>query len=99
MVERVELNCTAPAEAADVDGVDPLTELRRLIGDEILAGEHFRADATAIAEELRGQLPPECRNLLGDSEAAFAARLGAIMREGAEDVLARLHADEGVEGG
>lgn len=99
MVERVELDCTAPTKAADVEGVDPLTELRRLIGDEILAGEHFRADVTAIAEELRGQLPPECRNLLGDSEAAFAARLGAIMREGAEDVLARLHADDGVEGG
>jgi hypothetical protein len=44
-----------------------------------------------IAAELRTQLPQECRNLLGADEAAFKAAVAELVKEGVDDVLARLH--------
>ena len=71
---------------------DPITELRRLIGEEVVHSPAFQEEVAAVAEELRGQLPADCRALLGAEEAAFRTVLSTLMTEGAEDVLARLHA-------
>ena len=48
--------------------------------------------AVDIGEELRGQLPPECRHLFGADEQSFNDFVLALAQEGADDVLARLHA-------
>ncbi|HEV7255797.1 MAG TPA: DNA repair exonuclease [Mesorhizobium sp.] len=74
----------APAEA------DPLTELRRLVSDEVAASPELANEAQSIVEELRGQLPAECRHILGRDEAEFQALLAELVAEGTEDVLARL---------
>lgn len=69
-----------------------LAELRRLIDTDILPDPAFQAALAILVE----QLPPECRSLLGDDEATARARLAAIACDGADDVLARLHAPEPV---
>ena len=89
-VEAMDADCHAPAQTRDATA-DPLAELGALIGDVVFQSEAYRAEAAEIAEELRGQLPQECRAALGSDAASFAAALAAIARDGAEDVLARLH--------
>jgi len=90
-VERLEVDCKAPGAAA-ASRDHPITELRRLIDEEVIRSDAYQAEAVDIAEELRTQLPQECRNLLGADEAAFKAAVTELVKEGVEDVLARLHA-------
>jgi DNA repair protein SbcD/Mre11 len=90
-VERLEVDCKAPGAAA-ASRDHPITELRRLIDEEVIRSDAYQAEAVAIAEELRTQLPQECRNLLGADAAAFKAAVTELVKEGIEDVLARLHA-------
>ena len=56
--------------------------------------EGFRAESAAIAEELRAQLPPECRAMLGPDAQGFAAGLDGAARDGIDAVLARLRAGQ-----
>jgi DNA repair exonuclease SbcCD nuclease subunit len=90
-IESIEIDCHAPRPVAD-PAPDPITELRRLIGEEVVHSPAYQEEVAAVAEELRSQLPAECRALLGTEEATFRTVLSALMTEGAEDVLARLHA-------
>lgn len=90
-VERLEVDCKAPGAAA-ASRDHPITELRRLIDEEVIRSDAYQAEAVDIAEEVRTQLPQECRNLLGVDEAAFKAAVTELVKEGVEDVLARLHA-------
>ena len=93
-VEKLEIDCVAPEAGLSRGALgDPFAELRHLIGDEILHSEAFRAEMAAVAEELRGQLPTECRaTVLGNDIESFEAALARYVADGAEDVLARLHA-------
>ena len=91
-IEKIEIDCQAPRPAAD-PAPDPITELRRLIGEEVVSSAAYQAEIAAMAEELRGQLPAECRAMLGSDEAAFDTALSVLVTEGADDVLARLHAN------
>lgn len=59
----------------------------------------YRADIAAIAEELRTQLPPECRSLLGVDAEAFATNLAEAARDGVDGVLARLRVGFEAESG
>ncbi len=90
-IETVEIRCNVPGDT-ESGPADALTELYALVNQDILASESLRIDATAIAEELLPHLPPECRTLLGETPAQFGDVLTALVRDGAEDVLARLHA-------
>ena len=90
-IEKLEVACEPP-RVVDGPTVDPIAELRQLIDDGVLRSEAYRAEAANVAEELRSQLPPECRHLLGVDEAGFAAALERLAAAGANDVLARLHA-------
>lgn len=69
---------------------DPLSELRRLVDEEVAASPELASAAQGIVEELRTQLPPECRHILGRDEAEFNALIADLVAEGAQDVLARL---------
>lgn len=91
-IEALDVACKTPA-AAPSSAADPLSELRTLIATQIAPSESFQATATTIAKELEAQLPAECRGLFGADEGAFKAILIDLAREGAEDVLARLHGD------
>jgi hypothetical protein len=90
-VEKVEMDCEAPGLGGRQSG-NPVLELRRLIGDDILVSPAFQSEMARIATELSAQLPPECRAILGADEEQNRAVIAALAREGAEDVLARLHA-------
>jgi len=92
-IEKIEIACQPPQAAAG-PALDPVSELRRLIGEEVVPSDAYQMEIQAIAEELRSQLPAECRALLGSDEANFRAALAALVTEGAEDVLARLHAHD-----
>ncbi|EKS42107.1 hypothetical protein HMPREF9695_01199 [Afipia broomeae ATCC 49717] len=92
-IEKLEVATHSPGENAE-SPADPLVELRRLIQEEVLQSETFQTDILTIAEELRAQLPQECRDSLGSDETAFKTGLALLAREGAEDILAKLHASE-----
>ncbi|CEJ11057.1 putative metallophosphoesterase YhaO [bacterium YEK0313] len=93
-VEKLEVACEPPARTTQ-SSADPLAELHRLMTDEILASDSFQAELAAMAEELRAQLPAECRDVLGLDEAAFRNTLARLAGEGAESVMARLEAADG----
>jgi DNA repair exonuclease SbcCD nuclease subunit len=95
-VEKLEVQARVPTEAGFVTG-DPLVELRRLITDEVAGSDAFKATVMEAAEELRGQLPPECRHILGEDEAAFESIVADLLDEGADNVVARLQANSDVE--
>ena len=88
-IERVEIDCIGPAAVTGTTA-DPVSELRRLINDEVLQSGAYRDEMASLVAELRTQLPPECRSLLGLDEATFMAAVSGLVREGTEDVLARL---------
>lgn len=90
-VEKLEIECQ-PSDMLPVSPGDPITELRRLIENEIVHSGAFQREALEIGEELRGQLPQECRHLLGADEAALKDFVLSLAQDGADDVLARLHA-------
>lgn len=96
-VEKLEIDCIAPGSVPGIAGqpADPLAELRRLIAEEIVPSEQFRAEVATIADELITQLPPELRSLLGTDEPSQASALAGLSREGVEDVLAQLHSHAG----
>lgn len=99
-VEKLEIDCQLPGGQMTSSG-NPLTELQRLIEEEVIPSAGFRTETGKIFEELLKQLPrePECRNLFGADEAAFEAEIQRLVMEGAQDVLARLHAaGEGEKG-
>jgi exonuclease SbcD len=90
-VEKIEVDCRPPTALAGTSN-DPRGELRRLVEEEVASSDSFRAEALAIAQELRDQLPAECRGVLGADEASFEAALTALVDQGTDDVLARLQA-------
>jgi DNA repair protein SbcD/Mre11 len=100
-IDKVEVDCRAPGtmpESTVPAEADPLEELRRLMG-EVTQDDAYRAEIAAIAEELRSQLPAECRSLLGADADTFAANLAEAARDGIDDVLARLRAGSEAESG
>ena len=100
-IDKSEVECQAPGTVRDPGAaacLDPLEELRLLMG-QVTQEESYRAEITAIAEELRSQLPIECRASLGADEAAFGAFVAGAAAEGVDDVVARLRARTGQEAG
>jgi DNA repair protein SbcD/Mre11 len=89
-IEKIEIDCRAPDAEANANA-DPLIELRRLIDGEVMRSDAYRNEIASIAKELRSQLPPECRDVLG-SEDTFEDLIRVLGQDGAEDVLAQLHA-------
>jgi len=87
-IESVEADAAPPAAAAAPDA--GFEELRRLIEREILPSQAAALEAGEIAGALCAALPRELRGMLGADEAAFAAAVAALAREGAAEALARL---------
>ncbi|HMO31238.1 DNA repair exonuclease [Enterovirga sp.] len=90
-IEQVEIAARPPERGEEAAG-NPLLDLHRLIEDDILGSDAFRAEVAQMSDELRAQLPAECRDAFGADEAAFGEILARLAREGAESVIARLEA-------
>lgn len=93
-VEKLEVGCSVSSDA-DTCSHDPVMELRSMIVLNVGQSDSFRQEAIGIAEELTAQLPPECRAFLGSDENAFRESVATLVAEGADDVIARLHAVPG----
>ena len=93
-VEKLEVDCRT-ADTASETGGDPVAELRHLIMSDVAQSESYSQEANRIAQELIRQLPQELRDFLGSNENSFQETLEALAAEGAEDVLASLHAAAG----
>lgn len=93
-IDKVEIECQPPQTVPTLYAADPLDELRRLMGD-IADDAAYRAEIADIAEDLRAQLPPECRSIIGTDPAAFTAALESATRDGIEEILARLKTGAG----
>jgi exonuclease SbcD len=89
-VEKLDVSC----RSVDRTGLesDPIAELRNLIVSQVSTSDSFRLQAIEAVEELTGQLPPDCRNFLGDNEGAVRDALAELISEGAQDIEARLRA-------
>ena len=99
-VEKVEIDCRPATTESGPETANPVIELGNLIANEIANSEGYLAAAREVVEDIRLQLPPESRHLLGDDEEAFDEFVNRLVAEGSEDVLARLHGhalDDGAE--
>jgi DNA repair exonuclease SbcCD nuclease subunit len=89
-IEKVEIECSVPGATAGSPD-NPVSELRRLIDEDVVGSDAYQAEVERIAAEMRSQLPQECRGILGMDEASGRAAIAGLVRDGADDVLARLH--------
>lgn len=88
-VEKIESPTNDHQQIASTE-IDPLTELHKLIQNDVLESHAFLQEVGELAQKLRASLPVECRHVLGTSEEEMAAVIKAVAEEGADDVLARL---------
>ena len=95
-IEKLEIDCRRPAASA-VENADPIVALRRMMNDEIVGSEAFRAEADGIVNDLLAQLPPECRRSLAPDDTGLDLLVGRLASEGSEEVLARLAAGSAQE--
>lgn len=94
-IDKVENLCREGGGAAGASG--PMTDLARLIEAEVLASPAVAAEAAEAADLLLRALPRELRDILGNDAGTVAGARDALLREGAAEVLARLHGAGGVE--
>ncbi|MGF6176266.1 metallophosphoesterase family protein [Ensifer sp. 4252] len=91
-IDKMQTACTEPGMGR---GGGALAELSTIIDGDVLTSAAYKQELTAIAEELRGQLPAELRDIFGADEGSFQNLLGGYAREGAAEVVARLHGGQG----
>jgi len=59
-----------------------------------LAQHSVRETIRQLIKDVRDTLPPEARRFAGDDEAEFEAFIDQVLREGSDDVVARLRQSE-----
>uniref|UniRef100_UPI003F4965C6 metallophosphoesterase family protein n=1 Tax=Ensifer adhaerens TaxID=106592 RepID=UPI003F4965C6 len=91
-IDKIHTACTEPGMER---GGGALAELSSIIDGDVLTSAAYKQELTAIADELRGQLPAELRDIFGADEASFRSLLGDYAREGSAEVVARLRGGQG----
>ncbi|MBY3386532.1 metallophosphoesterase family protein [Rhizobium laguerreae] len=92
-IEKVVTSPVPPRQQDARPGA--LDELAGIIDSEIRGSIEYREEVRSIANELRGQLPTELRDIFGKDEASFENLLVQFAKDGASHVLARLRGREG----
>ncbi|WP_244494663.1 hypothetical protein [Ensifer sp. Root127] len=87
-IDKVQTSCAEPSDAGS--GAGALAELSSIIDGDVLSSTAYQKELISIAEELRGQLPAELRDIFGMDEASFRNVLGDYARDGSAEVVARL---------
>lgn len=94
-VEKLEIDCVPPRSQSPhvaTDSNDPLTELKRLIDDELAVSQGFQNILAEQMDALVKKLPAEIRASFGGDEAQARAQIAQLLKSGSEDVLAALSA-------
>lgn len=91
-IEAVELAVSLPLAANTVDA-GPVTELSRLMHEDVVQSHAFREELRETVTDLLRQLPKEARSLLAADEMAEEALLSDLALQGSDAVLARLGGD------
>ncbi len=60
--------------------------------DDVTASDAFRQEVRDMVQSLLDDLPPESRRFAGQDEAALDAFVDEIIRDGSDDLMARLSA-------
>jgi DNA repair protein SbcD/Mre11 len=92
-IEKLELAVAPPSEASGATA-DPVIELGELMRGDVISRPGFRDDISQMVRELLDDLPPESRKFAGHDEAAFDAFVEELLRDGADDIAARMKAVE-----
>jgi exonuclease SbcD len=93
-IEAVELAVSAPRAAAGADA-GPLTELSRLMHEDVVQNHAYREELRETLADVLRQLPKEARSLLAADEAEEEALLSDLSLQGSDAVLARLGDESG----
>ncbi len=93
-IEAVELAVAAPQAIGEANA-GPLTELGRLMQDDVVASHAYREELRETLGDLLRQLPREARSLLAPDEAGEEALLSELALQGTDAVLARLGGESG----
>lgn len=88
-IEAVELAVSLPLAASNVDA-GPVTELSRLMHEDVVQSHAFREELRETVTDLLRQLPKEARGLLAADETEEEALLSDLALQGSDAVLARL---------
>lgn len=88
-IDKIELGVTPPAIRTSA-AADPVVELGDLMHSDVMAGHGFREEVREMVKELLDDLPAESRGFSGHSEEALEGFIDTLIREGGEDVIARL---------
>lgn len=97
-IEKLEIAVSAPAVLSSSATADPVIELGALMRDEVTVAHGFRQEVRELVQSLLDDLPPESRKFAGQDEAGFEALLDDLIREGSQDLMARLTARSGEAG-
>ncbi|MDU8946745.1 metallophosphoesterase family protein [Ovoidimarina sediminis] len=93
-IDKIVHRLSAPSQAAK--GEDPRRELAALMSG-LLDDDAFMERAAREVGDIIGDLPAELRNVFGETEAEEADQVRALLREGAEDITARVMSGEAEE--
>ncbi|MDX3973366.1 metallophosphoesterase [Shinella sp.] len=93
-IEAVELAVSAPRAATGADA-GPLTELSRLMHEDVVQNHAYREELRETLADMLRQLPKEARSLLAADEVAEEALLSDLSLQGSDAVLARLGDESG----
>lgn len=88
-IDKIELGIAPPTIRTSA-AADPVVELGDLMRSDVMAGHGFREEVREMVKELLDDLPAESRGFSGHSEEALESLVDTLIREGGEDVIARL---------
>ncbi|GGA48880.1 serine/threonine phosphatase [Pelagibacterium lentulum] len=89
-IEKIEIKASVPQSAPETGSADPIIELGRLMQDDVIHQHAIRQTVGDLVAEVRDDLPPDARSFGGTDETEFEALIDQLLKEGSEDMLARL---------
>lgn len=96
-IEKLELDVRAPSLRPQQATSDPVHELGALMRDDVMPAHGYREQVRDMVQSLLDDLPPESRRFAGNDPAAFDTFVEDLIREGSEDLIARLATATGEE--
>jgi exonuclease SbcD len=94
-IDKIVHSQVPPSQS--VKGDDPRSELGALMKG-LMEDEPFVSRALGAADDVIGDLPPDLRSAFGETEGEQVEQVRQILREGIDDIMARMVAGDAEEG-